>query len=222
MALHVVGTTPGHPEFVWASFEHVENSPTPPKAPLGDGDIVNSQKDFTFYRKNKLRNECNINPVPDDVSTPAVTLAFLSQANQTLVPIVDVFREFNSGGDGVGLDDDVCTINNSVRTKLATIPGLAVWSNYQLIGAVWFKNPARDFAAGENFPFPPPAAANDMFAGEQKLSNSTMETFTQRKQVNCFGCHDTSKVFKDNGDQLPGLKIRVSHVIRNAFLGEGE
>src|SRR5206468_2114745 len=35
VGLHVVGTTPGHPEFVWASFEHVKNSPTPAKI-LGD------------------------------------------------------------------------------------------------------------------------------------------------------------------------------------------
>lgn len=213
VGLHVVGTTPGHPEFIWASFEHVENSPTPSTATLGDNDPVNNKKDFTFYRKGKTKKESNLNPVPDDIFTPPVPLKLLDASKQTLAPIVDIYREFNSGNDGVEPDEDVCNLNNSVRARLAAIPELAVWSNYQLIGAVWLKDPATDFQAEKKFP------PTTNFAGEKKLSNSTMETFTQRKQFNCFGCHDTSKSM-ENGKELPGLKIKVSHVIRNAFIGE--
>jgi hypothetical protein len=212
VGLHVVGTTPGHAEFVWASFEHVENSPTPSKATLGPDDPINNNKGFTFYRQGKTKKECNVNPVPDDTTTPAVPLAMLDASKQTLGPIVDIYREFNSGDDGVAPDQDVCNLNRSVRNKLATISDLSVWSNYQLIGAVWLKEPATDFQPGKHFP----PTAN--FAGEKKLSNSTMETFTQHKNYNCFACHDTSEV-QDNGKDLPGMKIRVSHIIRNAFIG---
>jgi hypothetical protein len=217
VGLHVVGTTPGHPEFVWASFEHVENSPTQLKL-LGPTDpaSVDAAKDYTFYRKGTPTNKSNLNPVPDENTTPSVPLTMLDATKQTLSPIVDIYREFNSGDDFIKPDDDVCTLNGSVRNKLAATPSLSVWSNYQLIGAVWLKNPAMDFAAGKKFVVLP--TPNVKFAGEIRLSNSTMETFTQHKQFNCFGCHDTSKV-NENDKELPGLKIRISHVIKNAFIG---
>src|SRR5262249_35743663 len=34
VALHVVFTLPGHPEFVWTSFEHVDGQGTPDIAPM--------------------------------------------------------------------------------------------------------------------------------------------------------------------------------------------
>ncbi len=217
VGLHVVGTTPGHPEFVWASFEHVENSPTPSKL-LAPTDPVDGAKNYTLYRKGTPANKSNVNPVPDENTTPNPPLTMRDpNNNQTLSPIVDVYREFNSGDDGIKPDDDVCSLNGSVRSQLAATPSLSVWSNYQLIGAVWLKDPKADFAAGKKFPFLPPPAENKIFAGEKKLSNSTMETFTQHKQFNCFGCHDTSKV-NENDKDLPGLKIKISHVIRNAFI----
>jgi hypothetical protein len=216
-ALHVVGTTPGHPEFVWASFEHVENSPTQMKLlDPTDPAPVDAAKDYTFYRKGTPTNKSNLNPVPDENTTPPVLLTLLDATKQTLSPIVDIYREFNSGDDFIKPDDDVCTLNGSVRTKLKATPSLSVWSSYQLIGAVWLKNPAMDFAAGKRFVVRP--TPNVTFAGEIRLSNSTMETFTQHKQFNCFGCHDTFKV-SENGKDLPGLKIKISHVIRNAFIG---
>ena len=226
VGLHVVGVTPGHHEFVWASFEHAENSPTPSKSMIQPDDPV-SNKDFTFYKNGIKHKDVNINPVDDGNTTPPVPLKLVSADKQTLAPVVEVCREFNSGEDGVSLDDDVCTLNTSARTKLAAIPELAVWSNYQLIGAVWLKNPVTDFKPETRFTMPPvdpPGAGTTppvtVFAGEIRLSNSVMETFTQRKtaQVNCFGCHDTAKE-AENGKQIPGLKIKVSHGIRNAFFG---
>lgn len=216
LGLHVVGTTPGHPEFVWGSFEHVENAPTPTVANLPANQPVNNARDFTLYTKGTLKKDSNVNPVPAEVSTPADPLHFVDTARQTLAPVTQVYREFNSGEDGISEDDDVCSLNKSVRGRLAAIPELAVWSNYQLIGATWLKHPGTDFVAGTRFPKPP--ATEDIFAGEKKLSNSTMETFTQHAKVNCFNCHDTHPEM-DNGKELPGLKIKISHVIRNAFLG---
>jgi hypothetical protein len=224
VALHVVGTTPGHPEFVWASFEHVDNSPTQLalRNPT-DSTPVDGAKGYAFYRQGTATNASNVNPVPDVDTTPTNPLTLLDANKQMLSPIVDIFREFNSGDDFIAPDDDVCTLNGSARSKLAATSGLSVWSNYQLIGAVWLKNPGADFLAGKKFPIDPSKprdmAPNDKFVGEIRLSNSTMETFTQHKQFNCFGCHNTFKETNDSGKELPGLKIKVSHVIRNAFLG---
>ena len=224
VGLHVVGVTPDHHEFVWASFEHVANSPTQFKLlDPNDPNPVDSAKDYTFYRKGTATNQSNLNPVPDENTTPQNPLKLVDSDKQTLSPIVDIHREFNSGDDFIGPDDDVCSLNSSVRSKLAATPSLSVWSNYQLIGAVWLKDPVNDFKSGKAFPVHippngPTQAEQKLFAGERLLSNSTMETFTQHKNPNCFACHNTQKV-SENGKELPGLKIRISHVIRNAFIG---
>jgi hypothetical protein len=206
VGLHVVGTIVDHPEFVWASFEHIDNSPTPPKKNLGDNESVDDQKDYTFYRKGKKKKECNVNPVDPLAST----LKFIDQNEQTLSPIVDVFREFNSGDDGFTEDDKVRDLNTSVHERLKK-GNLSVWSNYKLIGAVWFKDPKKDFVEKQEF------KKDELLVGETKLSNSTMETFTQSTKVNCFRCHDTSPQ-QENDRTLPGLRIKVSHIIRNAYL----
>lgn len=234
VALHVVGTTPGHPEFIWASFEHVENSPTPSKSVLvlDPKEPVNNVKSFTFYTQGTTKERSNLNPI--NPLNPADALRVLDPttfaAKQTLGPVANVFREFNSGEKDDGKPDaDVCNLNRSVRARLAAIPSLAVWSNYQMIGAVWLKSalpnappagsPTAPPAFKEDSPFPlsvtEPKPGDDIFAGEKKLSNSTMETFTQQTKANCFSCHDTHHKDFDERKSLPGLKILVSHVIRN-------
>lgn len=209
VGLHVVGTIVDHPEFIWASFEHVRNSPTPPKPNLGADEPIDDQRDYTFYRKGKKKKECNVNPL--DPLNP--TLKLTDADKQTLEPIVDVFREFNSGDDGVSEDDSVGALNDSVRSRLKNIERLKVWSNYKLIGAVWFRNPKTDFVQGKVFD------KDDPLVGEKRLSNSTMETFTQplKQRPNCFRCHDTSPQ-EENDKKLAGMRIRVSHIIRNAYL----
>jgi hypothetical protein len=225
MSLHVVGVTPDHHEFVWSSFEHVANSPTQFKLlDPGNTTPVDSTKDYTFYRKGTPTNKSNVNPVPDESTTPQNPLKLVDPDKQTLSPVVDIFREYNSGDDFIKPDDDVCPLNKSVRSKLAATPSLSLWSNYQLIGAVWLKDPATDFKAGKTFPVHvpptgPTPAEQKLFAGERLLSNSTMETFTQHKNANCFACHNTQKEVNENGKELKGLKIKISHVVRNAYLG---
>jgi hypothetical protein len=214
VGLHVVGTIVDHPEFIWASFEHVKNSPTPPKANLGGNEPVDATNDYTFYPKGALKKDCNRNPVDPTATT---RLRLKDKDKQTLEPVVNVFREFNSGDDGVAPDDLVQSLNESVQTNLRKSGTLGLWSNYQLIGAVWFKKTAA-FGPGKKYDNTVDKD-EDILAGEKRLSNSTMETFTQKATAkpNCFRCHDTTPEVRPNGDEFPGLRINVSHIIRGAY-----
>ena len=211
VGLHVAGTIKNHPEFIWATFEHVKNSPVLVRSDIPSGDKVDDTKEkgyYTFYRKGKKRSECNDNPVnPLDPMDPLKKLT-LEEKTQKLSPIVDVFRMYNSGApdkDGEE-DEDVKSLNASVQSKLKG--NLSVWKNYQLIGAVWLKNP-KDFTVGQEF------KDDKILAGEKRLSNSTMETFTQKGKKNCLSCHNTKKM--DEKDP-PDSFVKVSHVFRIAYM----
>jgi hypothetical protein len=204
VALHVVGTIVNHPEFIWASFEHKENAPVLPNQNLPSSSPVSANL-FTFYRPNKKLLECNINPVKDTKNP----LALVDPMKQTLKPVTDLYRQFNSGDDAETADGLVDNLNRSVAKKLPAI--LSVWKNYQLMGAVWMKDTSTNFVEGL-------VPGDDILIGEIRLSNTVMETYTQITQKNCFSCHTTAEeTDKETGRRIPDLRVKVSHILRNSF-----
>jgi hypothetical protein len=55
----VVGVIEGHPEFVWATFEQLDNAPN--LLGVKSSEAVNNDKDkhFTFYAQGELASKCN-------------------------------------------------------------------------------------------------------------------------------------------------------------------
>ena len=84
--------------------------------------------------------------------------------------------------------------------------------HYRLIGAVWLDNPARDFAEDRAF-------ADPLLEGQNRLSNTAMESFVQTDFPNCFACHNTLQRFapKADLDPLPGKNVAISHVLNNLY-----
>ena len=145
----------GHPEFIWATFEHNDNVPelnkarvlTPPGAAV-DGTPVDATRGWSLYKKGTPANQCN------KKNTGQLTL----NADQTLTPVTNVFRQFHFGND-----DEPCvieTLNQSVYDGItASLPKvtnadakkrLEALKNYSLRGAMWLNNPAY-FREGVNF-----------------------------------------------------------------------
>jgi hypothetical protein len=88
VGVHVVGTIQGHPEFAWATFEQLNNSPDlPPNMSPGSSDPVN-QRGFTFYKGGTPANQSNVKP-------KSMTI---DPATQVIAPITNVFRQFAYGG----------------------------------------------------------------------------------------------------------------------------
>lgn len=211
LGLHVVGVVDGHPEFIWATFEHNDNAPD---LPVGlstqTSQAVDLTRSWTLYAKGTKAVECNKKP------ERSTALKLFAEKKQTLAAPVSVFREFAFGGDDE--PDVIRGLNNSVHDQLPL--QLAIWKNYNFIGAMWLNDPDRDFK--ENADFNGEAAVHSerkVLGGDVKLSNATMETFTQSIQ-NCFSCHDTMGRSLSHGDHMPGKRLNMSHVLTELAKGD--
>lgn len=200
VGLHVVAVPKGHPEFVWATFEHVENAPDLPAGMGAQSAAPVTDSDWTFCPKGTLANQCNVNPTDS-----APSKLKLDPVTQRLTPVTPVFRQFAFGGDD---PRGVVTLTGSVHEKLPK--ELAVWKNYELIGAVWLDKPSTSFKVGRTF-------ADDELGGAKSLSSSTMETFTQTLAHNCFACHTTGPMAAGN-EVIDPKKFNVSHAMTTALL----
>ena len=150
----------------------------------------------------------------------------LNEKTQKLSPITQVCRQFEFGNnpeqptqkiqDMKTNDNNIASLNNDVHAKLASDD---VWGNYYEVGAIWFFN--------TNQLKPGLSLATDGLGGDQaltgslKLSNSTIETFTQTQSTmnNCFRCHNTLQRFpsKETLDPLPALNLNISHAFVNIY-----
>lgn len=203
IGMHVVGSANGHPEMIWATFEHFGNDP-----------------DATF-NYNSTNSGAN-HQVPQ--ANP-ITGTWLFTAPNATAPFNVVHAQFNAGnivgfpagsavvasnilrfkpyGAALGtqpnplIPDDATSntqiigIDDSIANDFAALPGGPdVRTNYYMRGATWTENgapPSGSFPQGTD-------------VGTSQLANTTMETFQQtttsynRFGSNCFSCHLTNQL----------------------------
>jgi len=210
LGLHVVGVVEGHPEFIWATFEHNDNAPDLPPDFVPDARVpIDTQRSWTLYPKGAKAEDCNKRPG----QSPIPPLNFTNEEKQIFEPKVCVFREFPFGGDDE--PEIIRGLNASVHQRLP--PSSAVWKNYGLVGAIWLNTPDRDFKENTDFTA---ADAGDpgkkVLGGDKKLSNTTMETFGQSTQ-NCFSCHNTMMQHMGAEAILPPKRLNVSHILTKVY-----
>jgi hypothetical protein len=217
VGFHIAGTVRGHPEMIWATFEHLQNAPDLPKAAsdMAPREVV-SDKNWTFYKANTPFKDCNVN------SAGAGALK-LDRARQTLSPVTQVCRIVPYGTPTTEPDNlnNIKMLNESVHGQLK-----GVWNNYFEVGAVWFfatdyLPPNCTFQPGALECRNPKTPDQPLLTGSTELSNTTVETFTQSQstQQNCFACHNTVQVTSPNttAPSLPGLDVGLSHVLINDY-----
>ncbi|HEV7508485.1 MAG TPA: hypothetical protein VGS07_26630 [Thermoanaerobaculia bacterium] len=195
VGMHIVGSTGstnpsnpnhGHPEMLWATFEHLSNGPAAAynytKTPSGTGTVPqNTAGDWVF-----CANGAGIpfNGMHMQMGFGATSGHILSVPPFHIGPI-NVLRTMPWGlpGSSSTPNAEVISINNTVRSLLDPAD---VRKNYFHEGTTW-----TIFGASPN-------GSNQV--GTNKLENTTMETFNQG--ANCFSCHGTnttvvSHVFDD-------------------------
>jgi hypothetical protein len=212
VGLHVVGVTVHHPEFLWATFEQVNNAPD-----LADPSGYNSPnpvspKSFTFYAGGTAAKDCN--PSPSSTS-----LKVTDPVKQTVAPITNVFRQYATGGENAAGDQEIAVINSGAQGVMANMatgrpprPAETVWANYKLIGTLWIK--PDTLAPGVD-------QLEKQGVGSINLANGTLETFFQGPQnnfngnamANCFMCHNTGGSGKGQTPVYPGKNINLSHAL---------
>jgi hypothetical protein len=194
VGMHIVGSTGstnpansnhGHPEMLWATFEHLSTDPaaeyTYSKTPSGTTTISqNTNGNWVFCANgaaapfNQMHMQMGGPNFDHVVAKPGFTIS-PSNILRTM--------PFGLPGSNANGNAEVISINGTVRSLLDSAD---IRRNYFHEGTTW-----TIFGAS-------PSGGNQV--GTNKLENSTLETFFQGN--NCFSCHSTnttlvSHVFND-------------------------
>lgn len=179
IGMHVVGSTKGHPEMIWATFEHRCNAPTTSYTYNGTSPSMPGPPETGPWLLSST----------DTPATPIVSRMFYNAATsppqieahsgQTIGPI-DVQRVFPWGiaGSNTSSNTEIIATDHAVLSQLVSGD---VRGNYIMTGATW-----RPFGA-----------LSGSGVGTNKLANTTMETFAQGS--NCFNCHLGNPLGDANG-----------------------
>ena len=193
VGLHAVGSVIGHPEMVWASFEHQSNAPdagygymstTGPKSVSRN---TNGNWLFCANGASGPFNQLHMFAVGDTIESvspftisPSNTIRWKAWGGGFDVAPNPIDRSTDSS------NSEIISINNNVRGLLASGD---IRGNYILTGATWTTGdpPSGSFPSGDE-------------VGTSKLTNTTMETYQQGSDrtfstgTNCFSCHVTNTV----------------------------
>lgn len=204
IGMHVVGSANGHPEMIWATFEHVSNSPNANYSYTNTAGttVAVPQSSTGTWLFSATNAPAIIDPPNYNIqnatyeSAPNIT----AMPNQSIVPSNTLrWKAWGSGadaGNAVLENTEVISSNNSVRSQL--IPG-DLRANYIMTGATWTIGGKTVTTTNQ--------------VGTNLLANTTMETYDQGTSTsksngsNCFGCHT-------NGSQPTGQpsNTAVSHI----------
>jgi hypothetical protein len=204
LGMHVVGSTKGHPEMIWASFEHVGNTPNvgydyanasngtssqpaDPLAPSASWLFAGASVDpFPFKSHASAGGSGDI--VPGNAGGNIGPTSAQRQApwgapnNHAPNPLSSAARS----------NAEIVSLNKDVRNQMNAAD---VRNNYLFIGATWTVG-----GASPTTNFNTSIAQN--VVGTNHLANSTLETFTQSPVFvtgtfpgpGCLSCHDSNTV----------------------------
>lgn len=189
VGMHVVGSTKGHPEMIWATFEHFKSTPNAPYTYLNTmGTPVPVAADtgawtfcsagattFNTQRMKYVSASGNIQGLPNPMGG-TFTIA-PSDTNRV--------NPWGMDGSDAASNTQIISVDSSVLGQLIAGDKRA---NYFMTGATWTKGGA------------PPDGTNEV--GTNAMANTTMETYVQGS--NCFACHTS--------DSTTAATTAVSHM----------
>ena len=171
VGMHIVHKTNSAVQWVWSTFEHVDNAPT--AADVAGGKL---QSKYNFYNRACSAADCPPNQVPPRPWDPTKKSAFHTQ-----VVRVDSFA-------GNEFAPESATARNADAQKLfAAVSAQSVWKNYQLISTQW-PTATGQCAITPGNPVGTPAP--------NFVANTTLETYVQGMTPNvsssCMMCHNNA------------------------------
>jgi len=181
VGFHIAHKTISRLQWIWTSFEHVDNVPD-----QGDIKTHNLKSSYNFYDPSCDPAKCPVNATPTPPWRPeeALQLKFRNSFNSQIVRVIPI------------MDD-----TNAMNEQFRAILGDSVWKNYRLISTQW----PSDFGCAKktNPPNSPNTATPNTDFEKQPdmtcepaptfLANSTLETFSQGDtplaSSSCMACH---------------------------------
>ncbi|RZJ69123.1 MAG: hypothetical protein EOO47_24225, partial [Flavobacterium sp.] len=207
VGMHIVGSVAGHPEMIWGSVEHINNTPNRQYNYRNSSNGVTSVVADTNFGTGTAWLFSSATATSFNVShmmMGGATGTDISALSSFTISGSDTQRTkpFAFGTSVVGLSEDrsnaqIIAGNNDVNARLV---GNDIRKNYFHIGSTWNIS-----------------EINFAHVGTNQLSNSTMETYSQFQNVNsdprtnCFGCHTAN-----NSSNLSPQLSFISHVFNSS------
>lgn len=219
VGMHIVGSASGHPEMIWATFEHKRNAPNAAYQYLttkGTTETVVADEGNDWLLNNDVKDTTNVSHMVFSGDSIKANKGYTVSPSNTLRTkpwgsAVDVKPNAEDASPAAS-NSEIIAINNSVISKLK---GKDVRKNYIFIGATWTANGAAPNGYSYN-PTVDSLSVAGVAIGASQLANSTMETYAQNGEKynaygTCFSCHSNNKGLKPNdlshiyGGLLKGL-----------------
>jgi hypothetical protein len=206
VGLHIIHKVPGADQFLWATFEQIDNSPDDnngnPAAPvLPKNPNQQPYGLFTFFNAscnpaNDPYYKCQPNTLPGDPcppggSTPAGCVPYSAPMQITRLTPVDA------------------QANNVTAYAWSLMPSDSVFNYYRLINVQWPNQPT---------PVPPgstvPLTRGDITPAQPYVANTTLETYMQATKA-CMDCHENAPIAQlsqQSVAEVAGRRVRRVHI----------
>jgi len=185
VGIHIVHKTIERPQWIWTSFEHVDNVPE-----QSDIDNHKLKPSYNFYDRSCDAASCPSNETPPRPwdPEPQNNLKFRLRPDRKVLFNSQIVREV-----------PLTTATNTMNDQFHVVLGNSVWKHYILIGTQWpSASPCTaDAAQAANAPFPftdfDKQPDMNCAPAPTFLANSTLETFSQGRipqaSSSCMACH---------------------------------
>lgn len=128
VGMHIGHKTQSAPQWLWSTFEHVDNVPT-------DAEVKSGKLKASYSYYNPKCKTCKVNQVPPRPWNPTMVSTFHSQIvrmNQFNMPIYA---------------SSAAARNADAQALLKGVNAKSVWQNYELISTMWPTDPKQPFGA---------------------------------------------------------------------------
>jgi hypothetical protein len=206
---HFVGSAKGHPEMIWATFEHVRNTPLAQYQYNSGGKTVTVPQNTTgsWVFSNSTATSFNVQMAtlcpdwsPPSQPTPECPTALnghiVAYPAKSILPPTNVLRlkPWGIASNGIPNNEDktpaasnteIISIDTNIQTQLNAAGASAdPRYNYLMIGSTWTFGGGQPSLLSPNGAYPnnapnPPSPPPYNVVGTSMLFNSTMETFQQ-------------------------------------------
>jgi len=188
VGMHVVGSAAGHPEMLWSTFEHKNNTPDTSYQYIDTNGKV--QVDTLKAGGNWLFTNNAVDPVHNVSHMTTKGDTIIAQNGSPISPsntlrTMPWGTAFDSmagpGTTSAQSNSEVISLNQNVMKMLAPTD---VRSNYLQIGTTW-----TDGSGPTGKSYSSVDTGKGVAVGTNVLANSTMETYFESPVQSCFTCH---------------------------------
>jgi hypothetical protein len=162
VGLHIGTRTTSCPQWIWSTFEQVDNVPVFGKAEKGGH--------YNYY--NEAAGDKALNKAPAQPWNPAIPNQAPGQVMR-LTPI----------------DSGTQALNDSIHRMLIAINPHSVWQYYELVGTQWPTNPQKNNLGD---PFPVYMANATLETYDQGIIQNGKVSYVPGVTSSCIGCHNAS------------------------------